>query len=650
MEMERIRRRVMVMFLVVWVIVSIITGQTVFLEASDDTYIVVDDMEDYNDRDDIREVWTDGNQGGSSGSNLNVSTAVGSPYQGSIAPIHDGNQAMILRYDNDGLTYTGLPGEEKWIYNAPYYSEIEANTVGNNSLNIGQNWAATGFKELSLWFQGHPISEGDYNANAWPAYTLKGRGRDIGGRHDEFYFLGQYPFVGDGVIQVQVYSIDNTDPWAKAGVMIREKLTPYSKFAAVFVTPGNGVVFQYRDVEDGPTTSITKPGVTAPQHVRLVRNINGAFEAHHSANGFVWEDVNAPGSAPVFPIVAMGTIDDPNLYAGSAVTSHNANQICSADFNNVMVNPVPPNWIFGNIGTNDPEQLYVALSDGVNTSVVAHNDACAVTLTSWQEWNIPLTAFTGVDFNSIKKVYIGLGYRANPVVGGSGTVYIDDIRGFTIPDYKASSPNPPNEAVIAESDVPLSWLSGFGVEEHDVYMGTSWEDVNNAVYDPINPPPEYLGTATEPSFMVTGLSDNTTYYWRVDEVSGRIPGGGTYYKGDVWSFTIFGSPVILIQGLVDFDPDILNLSSQGNLITAYIGLPEEYNVADIDPGSILLEGEIEPQQFWLTGDQQIAIVRFARSDVQAILEVGDVELTITGQLTDGTLFEAKDTIEVVDNQ
>jgi hypothetical protein len=262
-----------------------------------------------------------------------------------------------------------------------------------------------------LWFQGHPISDGDYDANEWPGYTLIGRGRDIGGRHDEFYFLSQYPFVGDGEINVQVLSMDNTDPWAKAGIMIREKWTPYSKYAAVFMTPGQGVTFQYRDVEDGPTTSITKPGVSVPQYVRLVRNISGSFEAQHSANSYVWEDVNAPGSKPVYPEIEMG---ESNLYAGTAVSSHNANQICSADFNNVYIDPLPPNWIFGNIGTNDPEQLYVALSDGVNTSVVEHNDADAATLTSWQEWKIPLTAFTGVDFSSIEKVYIGLGGRNNP--------------------------------------------------------------------------------------------------------------------------------------------------------------------------------------------------------------------------------------------
>ncbi|MHC4546113.1 MAG: hypothetical protein ACYSYL_16610 [Planctomycetota bacterium] len=75
-----------------------------------------------------------------------------------------------------------------------------------------------------------------------------------------------------------------------------------------------------------------------------------------------------------------------------------------------------------------------------------------------------------------------------------GTTYPGDVWEFTIQDYKASSPNPPDEAVIVDFDVLLSWNEGVEVDEHDVYMGTSWEDVNNAVYDPINPPPEYLGT------------------------------------------------------------------------------------------------------------------------------------------------------------
>jgi len=83
-------------------------------------------MEDYNDRREIRRVWKDGYadvvwggvyphlyvlQGGSSGSNLNTSTEVGSYGAGGTGPIHGGYQAMVLHYENDGSTYTGLPGE-----------------------------------------------------------------------------------------------------------------------------------------------------------------------------------------------------------------------------------------------------------------------------------------------------------------------------------------------------------------------------------------------------------------------------------------------------------------------------------------------------------------------------------------------------------
>jgi hypothetical protein len=373
---------------------------------------------------------------------------------------------MVLRYDNDGLVNTGLPDDEKWIYDAPYYSEIEANTVGDNSLDVGQTWDSEGVKSLSLSFQGHPISDGDYDASGWPTYTIYGRGRDIWGRHDEFYYLSQYPFVGSGSVQTQVLSVENTHDGAKAGVMIREKWTPYSKYAAVFITPGQGVTFQYRDVEDGPSKNITKPGVTAPQYVKLERTISGAFEAKHSANGFVWEDVNAPGQAPILPQIDMGTISDPNIYIGTAVTSHNSNEICKADFNNIIISTPPPNWTYGNIGTNDAEQLYIALSDGVNTDVVEHDDVNAATLTTWQEWNIPITDFTTVNLDAIKKVYIGFGDRDVPVQGGSGAIYVDDIRAcpprcipaLAKPLYDIAQPY---DCIVDEKDIRMvigDWL------------------------------------------------------------------------------------------------------------------------------------------------------------------------------------------------
>jgi hypothetical protein len=48
----------------------------------------------------------------------------------------------------------------------------------------------------------------------------------------------------------------------------------------------------------------------------------------------------------------------------------------------------------------------------------------------WTEWNIDLQAFAdqGVNLANVNTITLGLGNRANPVAGGSGTMYFDDIR------------------------------------------------------------------------------------------------------------------------------------------------------------------------------------------------------------------------------
>jgi hypothetical protein len=119
-----------------------------------------------------------------------------------------------------------------------------------------------------------------------------------------------------------------------------------------------------------------------------------------------------------------------------------------------------------------------------------------------------------------------------------GNMFPADIWEFGVQGYKAFDPSPPNEAIFVESDVLLEWRAGYGAEGHDIYMSTSWDDVNNAVYDANTPGPEFLITTTEPNHMITGLLRGVKKYWRVDEVTGRLPSiVGTIYKGDVWEFT-----------------------------------------------------------------------------------------------------------------
>lgn len=104
-----------------------------------------------------------------------------------------------------------------------------------------------------------------------------------------------------------------------------------------------------------------------------------------------------------------------------------------------------------------------------------------------------------------------------------------------------------------------------------------------------------------------------------------------------------------LDAAIDIDPDTLNLNSQGKWITAYIEPPEGYEVDDIDLESVALKKDgFEVGGEYGEFQTNCAMVKFPRSDVQDILEPGDVELTITGKLIDGPVFEGTDVIRVID--
>jgi len=114
------------------------------------------------------------------------------------------------------------------------------------------------------------------------------------------------------------------------------------------------------------------------------------------------------------------------------LTSHNANEMCTAEFSDVNLNgTITGDWQSQDVGirSNDIEPLYVVLDDSAGNSVVVkHPDPNVSTIDSWTEWNIPLTDFTGVNLQAISKMSIGVGDRANTQPGGAGDLYIDDIR------------------------------------------------------------------------------------------------------------------------------------------------------------------------------------------------------------------------------
>ncbi|MHC4642200.1 MAG: right-handed parallel beta-helix repeat-containing protein [Planctomycetota bacterium] len=97
---------------------------------------------------------------------------------------------------------------------------------------------------------------------------------------------------------------------------------------------------------------------------------------------------------------------------------------------------------------------------------------------------------------------------------------------------------------------------------------------------------------------------------------------------------------------VRITPRTINLASKGNSITCYIRLAENYDVADVDPNSVLLQGKIEAESVQIDEGKQIVTAKFGYEQLQEILNIGEVELTIRLRLTDGTIFEGIDVISV----
>ena len=88
-------------------------------------------------------------------------------------------------------------------------------------------------------------------------------------------------------------------------------------------------------------------------------------------------------------------------------------------------------WFRGE-SANAAEPIYAAISNSAGSpAVVPYEDPGAATIRSWVQWRIPLQSFSnqGINLTNVDKLAIGLGNQSGmATVGGTGTMYIDDIR------------------------------------------------------------------------------------------------------------------------------------------------------------------------------------------------------------------------------
>jgi hypothetical protein len=219
------------------------------------------------------------------------------------------------------------------------------------------------------------------------------------------------------------------------------------------------------------------------------------------------------------------------------------------------------------------------------------------------------------------------------------------INGFELntPDFKfkANKPVPAHNDEHVDADATksalLRWTPVAIAVSHNVYFGTD----SNAVRNATTASPEFLGNQTATNRLVTNLSSQFDYFWRVDEVDALS--GVT--KGDLWKFRIRrlafpgaegygrfarggrGGVVVKVTNLNDSGPGSLREAIKGNYgprtiifdVAGLITLESPLVVSGVDH-YITIAGQTAPgngicvrkNQLGVSGGDDL-IIRFVRS-------------------------------------
>lgn len=176
-------------------------------------------------------------------------------------------------------------------------------------------WLAADVGQIGV--EGHA----EFTGSQW---KLSGSGADIWANADAFHFLYQ-AVRGDFEIVARLASQTATDPWAKAGIMVRQNLLADSRQFMLAATPGSGLALLEREFT-GRSTSVHLIQEASPVRWLKVQRKGPVVTAFTSAEGQQW---NWRGSAcPGF---------DETVYIGLAVNSHDNSRLGEAVFEEVSL-------------------------------------------------------------------------------------------------------------------------------------------------------------------------------------------------------------------------------------------------------------------------------------------------------------------------
>jgi phosphatidylserine/phosphatidylglycerophosphate/cardiolipin synthase-like enzyme len=159
-------------------------------------------------------------------------------------------------------------------------------------------------------------------------FTVRGAGANIWGSADSFRYVYQQ---ANGNLQMwaRVTSMQNTNPSAKAGVMLRESLAPNAAHVVLNIKPNGGIEFMTRSSTGAQTTYLAGSTSGLPEFVGFVRN-GSTVTGYVSSNGSSW--------------TAVGSVNfnvGSSVLAGMVVCAANTSTLNTSTFDTAAVQMLP---------------------------------------------------------------------------------------------------------------------------------------------------------------------------------------------------------------------------------------------------------------------------------------------------------------------
>ncbi len=185
----------------------------------------------------------------------------------------------------------------------------------------------------------------------------------------------------------------------------------------------------------------------------------------------------------------------------------------------------------------------------------------------------------------------------------------------------AAAPSPANEATDVPRDMPLAWEASENAATHDVYLGTVFDDVNDASRADDKGVLLSQGQTAVTNDPEGVFEYGQTYYWRIDEVNGAPD--NTIFKGETWSFTVEPLAYAIADVTVTSNIESAPGTSPENLINGS-GLNEndEHSTEASDMWQIAPAGEVATLEFAFDGVHKLHEMLVWNYNVQFELMLG----------------------------